>query len=318
MRVTNCFQTVLIPGVKDLYFTCRNRQKLWPCVYSGGRLLVFSWKETDYKTERESSKWQQKARPGSSKTLHPPGLKWWQYLVETDLKPGLPCFDCSQCHFCIKFSTITLTSHLTDAITPWHSSVRQIPPSVTGPEWALRFNVIGFGRRRLPIFLAHPSMPSITTETHGRDTCYRGCHQITCRTDTHPHSPLLTHAVVICLEKHKESKTVLLAKMRLSLLQILQVCVMNWKSTHSKYQGTIRTLFKLVDTHLCQGNPEFRRAWQRIHSFIHWPIHSFIHLPIMHSFNWQVPDIVVFGDGKKHFLPPSSTLPLSHAIQGMK
>ena len=90
-----------------------------------------------------------------------------------------------------------------------------------------------------------------------------------CRTDTHPRSPLLTHAAVVCLEKDKEGKTVLLAKMRLSLPQILQVCVMNWKSTHSKYQGTIRTLFKLGDTHLCQGNPEDRRAWQRIHSSIH-------------------------------------------------
>lgn len=49
------------------------------------------------------------------------------------------------------------------------------------------------------------------------------------RVDAHPHAHPLTRTVVMCLEKHKDNKIVLLAKMRLSLPQILQVCVTNWK-----------------------------------------------------------------------------------------
>lgn len=147
------------------------------------------------------------------------------------------------------------------------------------------------------------------------------------------HMPTLTLAHTCCSYapgKHKENKMVLLAKMRLSLLQILQVCVMNWKSTHSKYQGTIKKFTPCLNwwTLICVkeiqriGEPGNKFIHSSVYPFIHlfiYPfIHSSIHLPIIHSFIWQVPDIVVFGDGKKHFLPPSSTLPLSHAIQGMK
>ena len=109
------------------------------------------------------------------------------------------------------------------------------------------------------------------------------------------HAPALTLAHTYCSYvpgKHKDSKMVLLAKMRLSLLQILQVCVMNWKSIHSKNQGTIRKFTPCLNwwTLICvkeiqrTGEPGNKFIQSSVYPFIHSSVYPFIHSSFYPSF----------------------------------
>lgn len=117
MRMTNCFQALFVAGVKDLYFTCKNRQKLWHCASSGGRLPIFSSKEQIINQTENAEKDGWKPRQVIAKA--PTHLGWKGDSTGQKLARSQTCFALIVAGVIsvLNSQQSQFTSHLTDAVT---------------------------------------------------------------------------------------------------------------------------------------------------------------------------------------------------------